>query len=334
MSESFTQCVKNEMRELVDDNCSGLLREICAYHLENSGKMLRPQMIQNLGAIYSASPKDLILWATCLELFHNASLVHDDLQDQDEVRRSKPSVWKVYGFKQAINAGDFLMMLSHRALEKIDNDRLKLALARCFSQTASKLVEGQSLEFQLASLDPKIQLRKEYLRCASLKTGALFSCLAEGVGIIAGLEELKLRKLSTFFEDLGVLFQMQDDVLDLYGNKGREETGCDIKEGKLSFLALGHFENPDADPKKMAKILLKKREDTTREDINFLTDEFKESGTLAMVMKEIINRTEELMQREVLSENTALSPLVNGLISKMLSPIMNVKNIKEAAYRV
>ncbi len=141
---------------------------------------------------------------------------------------------------------------------------------------------GQSLEFQLMRLDPKLQLRKEYLRCISLKTGALFSCLAEGVAIIAGLDELSLRKISAFFEDLGVLFQMQDDVLDLYGNKGRDEKGCDIKEGKLSLLALCHLENPKADPTTMARVLLKDREETSQQDIELLISEFKETGTLGL----------------------------------------------------
>ncbi len=94
MERSFIQCVKDEMRDLVTENCSGLLREICFYHLQNPGKMLRPQMIQNLGAIYSVSSQDLIMWAV---MFRTLSQRKPDSRRSSRRRRNE--TFKAYGME-------------------------------------------------------------------------------------------------------------------------------------------------------------------------------------------------------------------------------------------
>lgn len=321
MERGFINDLEKNILLTAKQSTEGILQEIVTYHLTNSGKMLRPKMIQNLGSIYDANLDPLLEWATCLELFHNASLIHDDLQDKDLVRRGKPSVWTKYGEKQAINAGDLLLMISHKPLERINSSDTRNNLSNLFTETAAKIVQGQSLEFQLNELDGSLDTRETYFRCISLKTAALFSCLAKGVGIIAQIPPSELNELNILFEKLGTIFQIQDDILDLYGNKERDESGCDLKEGKVSFLVVKHFEHHPGGSDDLISLLKTKRDLTTNEDVKAMSEKFIELGTLQSCIDELGEMITELKSSPILNKRPMLSNLVDKLVWKILEPI-------------
>lgn len=325
---------EKRLLSLAASRAEGALLEMVNYHFKNPGKMLRAKMVLELGDALNAKRQSLIDWALCLELFHNASLIHDDLQDLDAVRRGQASLWALYGESQAINAGDYLLMLSHIPLGKIESLELRERLSKLYSETSLQVVRGQSLEFELNELQRPRDLWHSYLKCVRLKTAAVFSCLAHGVGLISGLPDKECAKLAKIFEILGVIFQIQDDILDLYGNKLRGEQGCDIKEGKVSCLVAKHLELNPADGEKLISLLRASREKTTDAHVEWARSLFVRSGTLQVVLGELGILIESARSSVLIQSNQALADLVKGCIVQILSPIAHLQHYPQEEVRV
>ena len=262
-------------------------------------------------------------------MLHNATLIHDDFQDQDVVRRDQETVWMKYGGNQAINAGDALLsMSSNLAINRELDSSINLALLQELSQTATQLVDGQSLEFTLPTYLGSNNLEKIYRKCVSYKTSRLFMGLARGVGIIANLSDQELVFLSKAFSSLGIIFQFQDDILDIFGDKKRDIRGNDIKEGKVSRLLVSYLSLYPDDDFKILDMILKPRQETTDGDILFVTDVFKNSGSLNHAIEEIQKQVLTIKNLKLLKENSAIYELILRSIAKTLEPIESaqVKN--------
>ncbi len=211
------------------------------------GKLLRPALAcLSCEALGGSLPKVLPL-AAALELVHLFSLVHDDIQDGDERRRGRPTVWKVFGKAQAINAGDAMLVLALRTARRAPLSDAQLCRAMdALLMGTQRMIEGQVLDLRLQDEGGG---REVYLGMARLKTGALLGCSLELGALAADRADLAAAHRQAG-EELGLAFQIQDDVLGLWGDPQviGKPVGGDLAERKRTYpLALAADDCPDVE---------------------------------------------------------------------------------------
>ncbi|MEQ1878355.1 MAG: polyprenyl synthetase family protein, partial [Bdellovibrionia bacterium] len=226
---------------------------------------------------------------------------------------------------QAINAGDLMLMLPVSALNHLKTDSaIKWKLSLALGEAAQQIVRGQSFESELFAVCDRQQGYDEYFRCVRAKTAALFRLPAEGAALLSGLSSASAAALSESFEELGVLFQMQDDVLDLYGSKGREKPGQDLREGKVSCLVAEHMRRNPNDRQWLKEVLAKPREQTADSEVQLAIEKFASEGTLDAVIQRMIDLVSVVKASPGLKGNRALRDLALNLALTMLEPIEKV----------
>ncbi len=289
----------------------GPLPAMIAEHLGSGGKRVRARLIQQAGEALGLEAERLQPWAAACEILHNATLVHDDVQDGDAMRRGQPALWVRHGLAQAINAGDLMLLAPIRALDvpgyaPIERWELTRALVERSILTAC----GQSQE-QLLILQPAVNWL-DYEQAARAKTGPFFALALEGVLILAGWSGPAARRASEGLLDLGLLFQLADDIEDLWGQKGREAPGADLREGKVSALVAATL---DRDPQRGDELLAwlrLPRPQRTDEQVLAWTDEFVQSGARDAVL-ERCERCLRDLPKQCATLPHALQELVGGL---------------------
>ncbi|GAB5458394.1 MAG: polyprenyl synthetase family protein [Henriciella sp.] len=209
-----------------------------------NGKRMRPFYVIETGALFDAPEKSLLRAAAALECVHTYSLVHDDLpcMDDDDFRRGQPTVHKVFGDATAVLAGDALLTLAFKILANVDTHpdasvRTRLIERMADASGAQGMVGGQMIDM-LESDSPRDL--NTITRMQRLKTGALISYSVEAAGIIGGANEAERNALHGFAHDLGLAYQIADDILDA---EGHEETvgkplRTDAEAGKANFVTL------------------------------------------------------------------------------------------------
>ena len=225
------------MTRIVNQRVEQPLRTMVLEHLGTGGKCIRARIALRAAMAMGLEPARAINIAAACELLHNATLVHDDLQDGDTIRRGQPTVWVKHGEAQAINVGDVLLMLSTLALENSPVDpQTRWYLAAAMTRRATETASGQSLELVL--LERGWMGRDTYLRAARGKSGPFFALPIEAAALCAGHSPESARILGDASLTLGALYQVCDDILDVFGDKGRGQMGNDLREGKVSALTV------------------------------------------------------------------------------------------------
>lgn len=274
------------------------MKEMLEYHYSSGGKRLRPLLTFGAGISYGrkkGKPQNISLlvpYALAVELIHNATLIHDDLQDGDSTRRGKETLWVKYSSAQAINCGDAWFMIPQLLIQDAEySPELKLDLLGLLQRKTLAVIQGQADEFSLKekfSRDEDISV-SQYISMVEGKTSALFSMPLLGGAKIAGASTLEQRALEESALHLGRAFQIQDDLLDLWGEKGRDLVGSDIAEGKLSYpmvLAFSLLKRGSSDRKKMEQILKAPRAETTLEDIRWSIELMEKLGVKEKAKKD------------------------------------------------
>jgi geranylgeranyl pyrophosphate synthase len=212
---------------------SGIIGEAAAYHLSSGGKRWRPLFVLAVGEATGCDVVAIRHLAVATELLHNASLVHDDLIDRDTMRRGKETVWRRFGPETAITVGDFLITSAYLALAHIrSRDDTVVRLVSCFAESTHRVIEGQSAEIEASrSLDTDID---DYRRIATGKSGVLMALPVVGALTLAGASPKILSAARQTMEWLGVAYQIQDDLFDLFGLKTGRPAGVDLREGRMS----------------------------------------------------------------------------------------------------
>lgn len=214
-------------------SASGAIGEAAAYHLSTGGKRWRPLFLLAVGEAMNCDATAVRHLAVATELLHNASLVHDDLMDNDAIRRGKDTVWQRFGRETAIGLGDFLITSTYLALSKI---RLQgdttVRLVSLFAQSTQEVIEGQSAEI-VASRRSDTNL-EDYRRIAMGKSGVLMALPVIGALTLADASQKILSGAQRTMAWLGVAYQIQDDLLDLFGLKNGRPAGVDLREGRMS----------------------------------------------------------------------------------------------------
>lgn len=298
-------------------------------HLAVGGKRLRARLALAALEAFGASRAEGIAWAAACELLHNATLVHDDLQDGDRLRRGRATVWARHGTAQAINAGDLLLMLPFLALEHLSaSPQVRWLLARTLAGHAADTVRGQALEQFLSATGEAVW--DAYHRAIIGKTGALFRLPVEGAALLAGRSPDEARRLGSAFCSLGVLFQLQDDVLDLFGDKGRGEIGCDLREGKVSALVVEHLILHPSERVWLLALLATPRERTPEPAVADAVEQFRTRGALRAVLERIEMEVDALLDDAVLLAHRPLWLLAREATEAALVPIAHLRSRENA----
>ena len=220
-----------------------LLYAPIGYSLSGGGKRLRPMLVMLSCGIFSDDALQALPAAAAVEMFHNFTLLHDDIMDNAAVRRGKPSVFARWGQNVAILSGDAMMISSYRLLSGVPPRLLPQILAT-FNEMALEVCEGQQydMDFELKS---KVSV-VDYMHMIELKTSALLSGAVAIGAMLGGASEEDCRKLRRFALELGLAFQLQDDLLDSYGDEELGKAiGGDILEGKKTYLMVTAMSRAD-----------------------------------------------------------------------------------------
>ena len=212
------------------------------YTLDLGGKRIRPSMTLLACNIYSQNIEDAIKPAMGFEIFHNFTLLHDDLMDQADKRRNKPTVHKKWNTNTAILSGDAMVIAAYQLMGETPEPFLKRIL-NLFSQTALEICCGQQYDMDFEELENVTE--NQYLEMIRLKTAVLIACCLKAGAIIGGAPEKDAEILYRFGTYIGLSFQLQDDLLDVYGDSVTfgKNIGGDILCDKKTFLLINAINN-------------------------------------------------------------------------------------------
>ena len=202
---------------------------------------MRPVLTIIGGQLFGVSKEESIHAALAIEFFHNFSLIHDDIMDAAPVRRGKPTVHTRWNPNIAILSGDVLFTEAYKQLAHYKDDRLSELLTR-FNETATEVCEGQQMDMDFETMD--IVSKEQYIEMIRLKTSVLVGCAFEFGAILGRADAATRRLVYDFGVELGIAFQIQDDILDLYADpeKFGKQVGGDIMSNKKTLLLLTSME--------------------------------------------------------------------------------------------
>ena len=207
------------------------------YFLQIGGKRIRPVLCLLGNELFSEVHSDAFQVAKAIELFHNFTLVHDDMMDEANVRRGKATVHTKWDYNTALLVGDVMIIRAYEFLQEIQPTYLPKIL-QLFNRTAREVCEGQQLDMDYAKM-PEVSM-EQYIEMITLKTSVLLAASLEAGAIIGGAGENNCRQLYEFGKKIGIAFQIQDDYLDAFGDAAifGKEAGGDLKQNKKTFLLL------------------------------------------------------------------------------------------------
>jgi len=239
--ESLQQQINRAFSELVFPAAPAELYEPIIYTMQLGGKRLRPLLALASCDMFDGNIEDAIHPAIGIELLHNFTLLHDDLMDQAPLRRGKETVYKKWNATIAILAGDTMFALSNRYMLRTRSEVIP-PLLDLFNLTAVEVCEGQQYDMNFETLDD-VSIA-EYIHMIRLKTAVLLACSLKTGAIIAGAEINQAESLYNFGINVGIAFQLMDDLLDVYGSADKfgKVTGGDIVASKKTFLYLKALE--------------------------------------------------------------------------------------------
>lgn len=225
------------------------LYEPVTYILGLGGKRLRPVLTLMAADFFGGDHKDALAAAMAVEVFHNFSLVHDDIMDDAPLRRGNPTVHEKWDVNTGILSGDAMLINSYQLFEQYD-DATFAQLVRLFSTTAIEVCEGQQYDVDFETRDDVTI--PEYLKMIEYKTAVLVACALKMGAIVAGAPERQQNLIYDFGRNLGIAFQIQDDYLDAFGDPKTfgKQIGGDIIENKKTFLYLKALENGNKEQQK------------------------------------------------------------------------------------
>jgi geranylgeranyl diphosphate synthase type I len=252
-TESMLPAIESELQCQVtrlDEPRTRPFYEMLTYHMgwtgegagpEATGKRIRPLLVLLVTASYELKWLRALSAAAAIELVHNFSLVHDDIQDNSDKRRGRITVWKKWDMPQAINVGDALFVISNQAIMDLEKNYpadIVVRTARVIHNACLDLTRGQYLDMAYENRnDLSIE---DYWRMIEGKTAALISTCAQIGAILGGADEPTIEQYRIFGRDLGLAFQVQDDILGIWGNEALtgKSAASDLVEGKNSLPIL------------------------------------------------------------------------------------------------
>lgn len=247
----------NEALKLINDYIDAMpyerrpqsLYQPIKYVLSLGGKRIRPILMLLAYNLYKDNPEDILPSACGIETYHNYTLLHDDLMDKADVRRGHPTVHRKWNANTAILSGDSMLVMAYRLMAQCPDAKLRDVI-ELFTETALQIGEGQQYDMDFEQRTDVTE--DEYIEMIRLKTSVLLACAVKTGAILADAPEADAEALYHFGEKMGLAFQLQDDLLDVYGDPKvfGKATGGDITSNKKTYMLINAFQRADSEQRK------------------------------------------------------------------------------------
>lgn len=307
--------IEGELREVEAEMVSlaqpfGLLGQIACDHLASGGKRLRARLALAAMRAQGGEASRAGAWAAACELLHNATLIHDDVQDRDRLRRGKPTVWAKHGVAQAVNAGDLLLMLAGVAAGEAP---VELGLPALLARRGAEVMAAQARDLAYRPDEPLS--RADYRDVVLGKTSALFALPVEGALRLSGQSAAAAARVGNAVGSLGVVFQLQDDLLDLVGDNGHGEPAGDFLRGRMTALATEHCQSNPDDRQWLLDVV------SGSETPAGIAARLRESGAVARVVAWLVEESDALSADDTLVAAPPLRELICALSTSFVERV-------------
>lgn len=245
-SEEILRVVNQGLESLAYDRKPASLYEPIRYVLSLGGKRIRPVLMLLSYNLFKEHPEEILMPALGLETYHNYTLLHDDLMDNADVRRGQPTVHKKWDANTAILSGDSMLVLAYQRVAQCDKAHLSQVLD-LFTETALEIGEGQQFDMDFETRSDVAE--EEYIEMIRLKTSVLLACALKMGAILGDASQEDAELLYRFGEKIGLAFQLQDDLLDVYGDPKvfGKAIGGDITSNKKTYMLINAVNRANAE---------------------------------------------------------------------------------------
>lgn len=263
------------------------------YGLEMGGKRIRPTLLMLAYNLYAEDIERALMPAMAVEIFHNFTLLHDDIMDNAAVRRGRPSVHAKWGENVAILSGDAMLILAYSYLQRTNSERLSAIFER-FNKMAAEVCEGQQFDMDFET-QQKVSV-VDYMRMIELKTAALLAGSAIIGALLAGASDHDCQHLYNFAREVGLAFQLQDDLLDSYGDERLgKKIGGDILEGKKTILMIEAFSRASEEQREVLRTTHLRKDLSDAEKISKIKALYDELGVPERVEQQIAQKFQKAL---------------------------------------
>ena len=291
------------------------------YILDLGGKRLRPVLTLMAAEIFNCDYKKALDAALSVEVFHNFSLIHDDIMDDAPLRRGKETVHLKWDLNTGILSGDAMLIMAYRLFENYDSEKFQ-KLVKLFSKTALEVCEGQQYDIDFEERNDVTI--KEYLKMIELKTSVLIGCALKMGAIVADASENDQNYIYEFGKNLGIAFQLQDDYLDAFADPKTfgKQVGGDIIENKKTYLYLKAIEFSSKEDKLELQHLFSIAPKDNSDKIETVKQIFISSGSAKATQNEIKNYTEKAFS---VLDNLSIDSDKKAILKQFGEALMNRK---------
>ena len=276
-SEELLKKVNEALDNVVYDRKPASLYDPIKYVLSIGGKRVRPVLTMLSYNLYKDDPLSIMPQALGLETYHNFTLLHDDLMDHADMRRGHETVHKKWDANRAILSGDTMLLQAFERVEDCDPTKLP-AVFKVFIQTTLEIGEGQQLDVEFENRNDVTE--DEYIEMIRLKTSVLLACACKVGAIMAGAPAEDIENMYKFGEKLGLAFQLQDDLLDVYGDPAvfGKNIGGDITSNKKTYMLINAVNR--ATPQQRDELIkwIEAKEFDRNEKVKAVTELYNEIG--------------------------------------------------------
>ncbi|MBQ8064065.1 MAG: polyprenyl synthetase family protein [Prevotella sp.] len=299
-SKEILQKVNDFLAQLPYDRRPASLYEPVEYVLSLGGKRIRPVLMLMSYNFWKERVEDILMPAVGLETYHNYTLLHDDLMDNADVRRGHATVHRRWNANKAILSGDAMLVLAYQRIQQVADDKLP-AVMDLFTETALEIGEGQ--EYDMAFETRNDVTEEEYIEMIRLKTSVLLACAMKMGAILADAPKEDADRLYRFGEQVGLAFQLQDDLLDVYGDPAvfGKAIGGDITSNKKTYMLINAVNRADSRQREELERWIGLRDFDRQEKVAAVTRLYDEIGIRELCEAKINSYFEQARQtlREV-----------------------------------
>lgn len=276
-TKQFIQALEEEFQQQQYGQSPVELYEPIRYLMSLGGKRLRPLMTLMSTALFTDEWQKAIKPATAVEVFHNFTLMHDDIMDKAPLRRGKPTVHAKWNDNTAILSGDVMLVQAYELMLFVEDKNLKKALKR-FNRTAAEVCEGQQFDMNFETRENVTE--EEYIEMIRLKTSVLLGFALELGGIIGGASDKTCQTLYDLGINIGLGFQLKDDVLDVYGDpvKFGKQVGGDIISNKKTYMLIEALSSATGETKTQLEHWLSLKDFDPAEKVNAVRGIYDQLG--------------------------------------------------------
>lgn len=287
------------------------------YFLDMEGKKIRPILTLLSAELFGGTKEQAKHAALAIEIFHNFTLIHDDIMDEAPIRRGIPTVHNKWNNNIAILSGDVMFVKAYEQLSLCESNILP-ELLKTFNKTAIEVCEGQQMDMDFENQDSISQ--EDYIEMIRLKTSVLLGCALEMGAIICGTSAENKKLIYDFGVNIGIAFQIQDDLLDLYGDtkKVGKQTGGDILANKNTLLSiLAEMNSSDEQRTELERLKNEKDATSKIEGFKSIFDDLDIKSKCSEVMQSYYEKaSKSFSEINTQNKNNALLELSNALMNR------------------